>query len=43
MPTINQIMAEKKNFLLFAIGLGVTGIIIGGFTIWNSVSGLISP
>jgi len=31
-------MAEKKNFLLFAIGIGVMGIIIGSITIWNMVS-----
>ena len=43
MPTNNQIMTEKKNFLLFAIGLGVAGVIIGGITIWNSISELISP
>jgi hypothetical protein len=36
-------MPERKNFLLFAIGLGVFGIIIGGYTIWNSVSELILP
>jgi hypothetical protein len=36
-------MAERKNFLLFAIGLGVFGILIGGITIWNSVSELFSP
>jgi hypothetical protein len=31
-------MAERKNFLLFAIGIGVMGIIIGSITIWNMVS-----
>jgi len=36
-------MPERKNFLLLAIGLGVMGIIIGGYTIWNLVSELISP
>lgn len=36
-------MAERKNFLLFAIALGVAGIIIGGITIWNSASDLIKP
>ena len=25
-------MAEKKNFLVFAIGIGVMGVIIGGIT-----------
>jgi hypothetical protein len=43
MPITNQKMPERKNFLLFAIGLGVFGIIIGGYTVWNSVSELISP
>jgi len=36
-------MPEKKNFLLMAIGLGVLGVIIGGYMIWNSVSELFSP
>lgn len=36
-------MAERKNFLLFAIALGIAGIIIGGITIWNSASDLIKP
>jgi len=36
-------MAERKNFLLLAIALGVFGVIIGGYTIWNSVSELLSP
>ena len=36
-------MPEKKNFLLLAIGLGVFGIVIGGYTIWNAVSEIISP
>jgi len=36
-------MAEKRNFLMLAIGLGVVGIIIGGITIWNFVSNLIEP
>jgi len=31
-------MAERKNFLLFAIGIGVMGVIIGGMTIWNMIS-----
>ena len=33
-------MAERKNFLLMAIGIGAFGIIIGGITIWNMVSEL---
>jgi len=36
-------MPERKNFLLLAIGLGVIGIIIGGYTIWNTASELIFP
>jgi len=36
-------MPERKNFLLLAIGLGAMGIIIGGYTIWNSISELIYP
>ena len=33
-------MAERKNFLLMAIGIGAVGIIIGAITIWNLVSEL---
>lgn len=36
-------MAEKKNFLILAIGLGVIGVIIGGITIWNLANSLIEP
>jgi hypothetical protein len=36
-------MAEKKNFLILAIGLGIIGIIIGGITIWNFADKLIEP
>ena len=36
-------MAEKKNFLILAIGLGAIGIIIGGITIWNIASSLFEP
>jgi len=43
MPITNLNMPERKNFLLMAIGLGVFGIIIGGYTIWNLASELISP
>jgi|TARA_X000000368_G_scaffold402053_1_gene375578 hypothetical protein len=31
-------MAERKNFLIFAIGIGVMGVVIGGITIWNMIS-----
>jgi hypothetical protein len=34
-------MAEKKNFLIFAIGIGVMGVIIGGITIWNMISDIL--
>jgi len=43
MLKVRMNMAERKNFLLLAIGLGAFGIIIGGYTIWNSVSELFSP
>jgi len=36
-------MAERKNFLLLAIGMGVIGIIIGGVTIYNMVTDLLVP
>jgi hypothetical protein len=36
-------MAEKRNFLILAIGLGVVGIIIGGITIWNFANNWIGP
>ena len=36
-------MAEKKNFLILAIGMGVIGVIIGGVTIWNLVNETLSP
>ena len=35
-------MAERKNFLLLAIGMGAAGIIIGGITIWNMITDLLS-
>jgi len=31
-------MAERKNFLIFAIGIGVMGVIIGSITIWNMIT-----
>jgi hypothetical protein len=34
-------MAEKKNFLIFAIGIGVMGVVIGGITIWNMISDIL--
>ena len=43
MHKVSTNMAEKKNFLLMAIGLGVIGIIIGAYTIWNSAAELFTP
>ena len=43
MPTVQVEMAEKKNFLILAIGMGVIGVIIGGITIWNLVNETLSP
>tara|TARA_B110000438_G_C15600662_1_gene557837 strand:+ start:628 stop:735 length:108 start_codon:yes stop_codon:yes gene_type:complete len=34
-------MAERKNFLIFAIGVGVMGVAIGSITIWNMISDLL--
>jgi hypothetical protein len=31
-------MAERKNFLIFAVGIGIMGVVIGSITIWNMVS-----
>ena len=36
-------MAEKKNFLVLAIGLGIIGVIIGAITMWNAASELVAP
>jgi len=36
-------MAEKRNFLILAIGLGIVGIIIGGITIWNFANNFLEP
>lgn len=36
-------MAEKRNFLILAMGLGAAGIIIGGIIIWNITNKLIEP
>ena len=36
-------MAERKNFLLLAIGLGAACVVIGGVTIYNMISDLIKP
>jgi len=36
-------MPERKNFLLFAIALGIAGIVIGGMTIWGIASDVLKP
>jgi hypothetical protein len=36
-------MAERKNFLLLAIGVGVAGIVIGTITIWNMLNEVLYP
>jgi hypothetical protein len=33
-----MILAERKNFLIFAIGIGIMGVVIGSITIWNMIS-----
>ena len=40
---IRKKMAERKNFLLFAIGIGAFGVIIGAYTIWSAVSEIFEP
>jgi len=37
MLKIYHSMAERKNFLLFAIGIGIIGVVIGSITIWNMI------
>jgi|TARA_B110001454_G_scaffold119099_1_gene111168 hypothetical protein len=34
-------MAERKNFLIFAIGIGIMGVVIGTITIWNMISNIL--
>ena len=36
-------MKTSKNFLILAMGLGAIGIIIGGITMWNTLSKIIEP
>jgi len=36
-------MAERKNFLLLAIGLGAACVVIGGITIYSMISDLLKP
>jgi len=35
-------MARQKKFLIFAIMLGITGIVIGSITLFYSIEGLLS-
>ncbi len=37
-----MIMAERKNFLLLAIGVGAAGIVIGTITIWNMLNEILN-
>jgi len=41
MLKVHRKMAERKNFLLLAIGLGVVGVVIGTITIWNMLADLL--
>ena len=43
MLKVHHNMAERKNFLLLAIGMGGIGIVIGVITIWNMVSDILEP
>ena len=43
MLIVHHNMAERKNFLTLAIGMGIVGIIIGGITMFNMVTDLLSP
>ncbi len=36
-------MAERKNFLLLAIGMGIVGIAVGAATILTAVQDVIAP
>jgi len=36
-------MVKQKNFLILAIMIGIAGIIIGGITIFSSMSNLLQP
>jgi len=40
---IKKIMTEKKKFLILAIGMGITGVIIGGVIVWNLLTNMINP
>lgn len=36
-------MKKKKNFLILAIIVGAAGVIIGGISIWLTLSNLLQP
>ena len=36
-------MAERKNFLRLAIGMGSVGIVIGVYTMWNMLLEVLEP
>jgi hypothetical protein len=36
-------MAEQKKIILFAIIIGISGIVIGSITLFYSIDGLLSP
>lgn len=36
-------MAKQKKFLLFAIMVGIVGVVIGSITLLSSLTGLFNP
>ena len=36
-------MAERKNFLLLAVAMGIAGIAIGAVTIINAIPDIMTP
>jgi len=42
MLKVHHNMAERKNFLLLAIGLGIAGVVIGTVTVWNMIFDLLN-
>ena len=36
-------MAERRNFLLLAIGIGAAGVMIGTYTIYGIAAGILGP
>ncbi len=35
-------MVKQKKFLVFAIMIGIAGVVIGSVTLFNSIEGLLS-